>query len=268
MTARHPIPERRSRTAWDNYAVESLGRLARILVRCGHSPKDLVNVFREACRALREPAQRSDSAEFGFLADLPHVIALWHYDPRYLDPRGAPAPLPLRGGRRSLSSLIKSVLRDADPNEVTQALIQMQGLKRHGNRYVPTSRYLSYRRDHGRVYSLNALIRMLRTVEGNVSGARKAAIFERSAIHPFFPVAEVPAFHRHASSKGQDWLVDLDGYMQRRAQRRAGGPRTRIGVEIFVFEEPRRRNLPPKSKRRTASARPQKFPGSRKRRIP
>ena len=268
MTARHPIRQSRSRTTRERYAVESLGRLARILVSCGHAPKDLVNVFREVCSALREPVKKWDSAEFAFLADLPHVIALWHSDPRYLDPRGAPAPLPLRGRRRSLSSLIKSVLPDADAGNVTRALMKMRGLKRQGSQYLPTHRHLSYRRDRGWVYSLNALTRMLETVERNVSGAKKAALFERSAIHPSFPVAELPAFHRHASSKAWDWLVDLDGYAQRRAKRRAGGPRTRVGVEIFVFEEQRPTTRTQGRERTTDSARRHKSPSSRKRRVP
>src|SRR6202020_295859 len=92
-------------TVRTDYAWECLSRLARILVRCGHSPQDLVSALREICRVLKVPRQRWNPAQLEFLSDLPHVIALWHSDPRYLGARGEPAALPLRGRGPSLTDL-------------------------------------------------------------------------------------------------------------------------------------------------------------------
>jgi hypothetical protein len=229
---------RRSGVARTGYAWECLSRLARILVRCGHSPQDLVSALREICGSLKVPRRGWDPAQLGFVSDLPHVIALWHSDPRYLDARGEPAALPLRGRGRSLTGLIKWALPGEDPRAALQALEDTGGLGRRGARYVPTGRHLWLREDSGRVHSANALLRMLRTVERNLAGAANSAIFERAATNPRFPVAKLPAFHRDMSARAEHFLVAIDGNMRRQEARTSGGPRTRVGVEVFDFEDP------------------------------
>ena len=231
--------QRRADAGRVDYSRECLGRLARILVRCGYSPQALVSDFHDICRPLKEPARRWDPTQPAFLADLPHVIALWHADPKYLSARGVPVALPLLGRAPSLSALIERVLPGEEPRAVAQYLARMQGIRRRGSRYVATGRHLSYRRDIGRAYSLNALLRMLCTVERNLAGARRAAILERSAIHPDFPVSALPAFHRYLKSRGLKFLWSIDTAMRRRETERTRGPRTRLGVELFAFEEPR-----------------------------
>ena len=231
--------QRRPDTGRVDYARDCLGRLAHILVRCGYSPQELVSDFHGICSHLKEPARRWDPTQPAFLADLPHVIALWNSDPKYLNARGVPAALPLRGRAPSLSALIERVLPAEEPRAVAQCLARMQGIRRRGSRYVPSGRHLSYRRDVGRAYSLNALLRMLRTVERNLAGARRAAILERSAIHPNFPVSALPAFHRYLKSRGLKFLWSIDTDMRRRETEQTRGPRTRLGVELFAFEEPR-----------------------------
>jgi len=229
---------RRSSTMRTGYSWECLSRLARILVRCGHSPNDLVSELREICRTLRVPRRSWDPTQLDFISDLPHVIAHWHSDPRYLGPDGRPAALPLRGRGPSLGALIESALPGEDIRVVTRALMRAGGLRRRGSRYVPTGRHLWLRDDSGRMHSANALLRMLRTAERNLSGAPNSAIFERAAINPHFPVIALPAFHRDLKARASLFLVDIDGTMRRHEARSTGGHRTRVGVEVFAFEEP------------------------------
>jgi hypothetical protein len=240
MSARETLRIRRGASASVvDYSTECLSRLARVLVRCGHSPNALARDFATICSSLKEPARCWDPTQPAFLADLPHVIALWNSDPSYLDARGAPIALPLRGRAPSLSALIERVLPGEEPGTVAKCLARMQGIRRRGHRYVATGRHLSYRRDVGRAYSLNALLRMLCTVERNLAGARKSAILERSAIHPNFPVNALPAFHSYLKTWGLKILWNIDTDMRLREAESTTGPRTRLGVELFAFEEPR-----------------------------
>src|SRR6185437_8962936 len=126
------------------YSREFLERLARILVRTGHSPRKLTREFRDICAQLREPARRWDPAHLNYLADLPHVIAHWHADPQYLDSKGDPVSLPLRARGRSLSHLVEQVLPGAEPPAVVQSLIQLRGIRRRGRSYVPSDRQLVF----------------------------------------------------------------------------------------------------------------------------
>lgn len=221
-----------------DFAFDCLTRLARILVRCGHSPKELVTQLREICRPLPEPSRRFDPERLNFLADIPHVIALWYSDPRYLEARGVPTALPLHGRHASLRSLIHRVLPDKDPEAVARALLDMRAIRQRGGRYVPTARHIALRQDSARLHSLSLLLRILSTIERNVAGSRAAAIVERNAIHPHFPVSALPGFHRRLKTRAADFLWDTDSDMRRRERRIKRGPVTRLGVEVFAFEEP------------------------------
>jgi hypothetical protein len=90
---------------------------------------------------------------------------------------------------------------------------------------------------------------MLRTVERNVSGKKAAPLLERAALNRDFPVSALPAFYRRLEVKAAELLWNVDGDMRRREASATKGPRTRIGVGIFAFEEP--------LKSRGAAGRPQ-----------
>jgi len=229
---------RRVRAAQDDPAFEALSRLARILVRCGHSPRDLLRNLREVCRTLGEPSRRWEPELLNFLADLPHVIALWYSDPHYLGAGGRPAPLKVQGRGATLRSLIQSVLPRENPATVARALVNMKAIRRQGNRYLPTARTISFREDTARLHSLSVLLRILRTIDRNLAGSKAATILERNAIHPRFPVAALPGFHRRLKTRAEDILWEIDSDMRRRARRFKKGRVTRLGVEFFAFEEP------------------------------
>jgi hypothetical protein len=146
--------------------------------------------------------------------------------------------LPLRGQRVSLSSLIRRVLPGVEPESVLQSLLHLRGVRRQAGGYLPTGRHLSYREDSAGVYSLNSLRGMLRTVERNIAGEKTTAIFERAAVNPNFPVQALRTFHRRFKSRASSFLWDTDGDMRRYEEELTGGSRTRLGVEIFAFEEP------------------------------
>jgi hypothetical protein len=222
-----------------SYSREFLERLARILVGTGHSPRELSREFREICSRLKEPDTRWDPAQLTYLWDLPHVISFWHSDPQYIDSRGVPIPLSLRGRGASLCALIERVLPGENPNAVLRSLIKFKSIRRRGKLYVPRARHFTYPTASGRVHGLTALLGMLRTVERNVAGGRKSTpILERTALNPRFPVSELPAFHRRLRAAAAEILWSLDGDMRRREAAHRGGPRVRLGVGIFAFEGP------------------------------
>src|SRR5262249_41232846 len=168
-------------------AREFLERLARILVRCGHSPQELRREFQRICDALQEPKRHWDPAELGYLMDLPHVIAYWYGDPQYLDSRGAPlARLPNARGP-SLFSPVARALPEVDPKAAARSLMRLRAVYRHRGRYLPSGRQLLVSEESGFVQGLTALLGMLRTVERNVSGPKGKAVLQRCAFNPSFP---------------------------------------------------------------------------------
>ncbi len=88
------------------YAQEVLSKSATILVKTGHSPKELARQFARICRAIEEPSQLFDPGAVPYVSGLPHIIAHWYSEPAYLNAKGTPRALSLRGRGRNLAQLI------------------------------------------------------------------------------------------------------------------------------------------------------------------
>jgi hypothetical protein len=218
---------------------ELLSLMAHILVHTGHSPKKLAREFAEICSGMKEPAGVSNRPDLNFLIGLTEVIARWHAESEFLDSKGNPLALPFKSGRRSLASLIKRVLPHEDPGAVVDSLIQLRGIRRAGNLYFPTDRQLRFTEQNARLYGLQALRGMLRTIEYNVTRATPSStIQERVAVSPDFPVHALEAFHRWLRGHAKEWLWKAHGYMGRRVSRRRSEPTTRLSVAVFAFEDP------------------------------
>lgn len=56
------------------------------------------------------------------------VLRGWECDPRFWDVRGVPACLPIRGGQRSFSSLVRCYGGDVTPNAVLQELKRLEAV--------------------------------------------------------------------------------------------------------------------------------------------
>ena len=254
------VSTRRRYPAGVAYSREFLERLARILVQSGHSPRKLASEFRDVCRGLKEPAHTWDPALLNYVADLPHVIAHWHSDPQYLDSRGLPLPIPLHARGPSLAALIARVLPRANPAEVLQSLLKQRTVRRQGQLYSPTDRYLSYHSRQtialGLVHGLIALLGMLRTVEYNISSRRREkTLLESTAINPQVAVRALPDFHQRLKHMAAEFLWDADGNMRRHEVPAGSEPTTRLGVGVFAFEDPMVTGTRARTRRRNAQAR-------------
>ena len=223
-----------------DYARELLVLMARVLTLTGHSPKAAAAQFQGICRRLKEPKRPWDPSSLYFVWDLPQVMAHWHSDPQYLDSRGAPLPLPLKGPGPSLASLIERALPQGDPSGVISALRHVNGIHRQGSRYRPTGRQLAYQHQRviGWLHGLTALLGLLRTVEHNIAHPNGETLLERAAVHPRFPVRYLPEIHQRFKDRATTFLWQIDGEMRKRGRPSSPAKGVRLGVGIFAFEDP------------------------------
>ena len=219
---------------------EFLGLMAHILVHVGHSPGKLEKEFHEICASLPEPSGDRNPAHLNFLTGLPELLARWHGDAQFLDALGHPVPLPLRSSSASFSSLVEEVFPGKDPNAVVEALIQLRGIRRRGDCYLPTDRQLRFTGENAWAHTLRALLGMLRTVKYNVTCATEhSTIYERTASYPRFPVRALPIFHEWFKPYAKEFLWSVYRQMCRHAEAFIGsGPTTCLGVGLFGFEDP------------------------------
>lgn len=219
---------------------EFLEPLARILNACGCAPEELKREFAAVCRKLKKPTRRFEPWTPEYVAHLSHVIARWHADEHYVDSEGRPNALPLEGPRPSLKELILKVLPDEDPAQAVKSLIELQGVRRQGTRYLPTDKYLALNRRPRAVWAhgLTAVLGVLKTVEHNVSAPHGKRLLERVAVNPRFPVAELPRLHRSFKAEVPDILWKFDRKMGRKEAHGKSQRFTRVGIGFYVFEDP------------------------------
>lgn len=223
-----------------DYSRELLVLMARVLTLTGHSPKRLAAEFHSICGRLKEPKYPWDPFSLHFIWDLPEVLARWHSDPQYLDSRGVPLALPLKGSGPSVTSLIERVLPHCDPEAMVEALQHVKSIRRQGRRYRPTGRQAAYQHQRviGWLHGLTMLIGLLRTVEHNIAHPDGHTLLERAAINSRFPVRYLPEMHQRFKDRAGTFLWQTDGEMRKRQRPTGSSDCVRLGVGIFAFEDP------------------------------
>ena len=174
----------------DSRALEAVERFVRVLARYGCAPDDIAREAVKACRQIPKSWAPKGRAALREMDDAGHVLTLWFSDPAYLDRRGVPLPLPMRGAGGSLETLVFRVDPTLDVREVLRYLLRGGALRRVGTRYRPKGRVLSVRGAGGsdNVHTLRGLLGMLRTTEHNVQPKRRVAgWYEVFAHNPVFP---------------------------------------------------------------------------------
>jgi hypothetical protein len=239
MTRRKRAREKGS--TLDARAVEAIGRFVRVLARCGCAPVDIATEVTWQSRRIPPSWAPKARAALREMDDASHVLTLWFSDPAYLDRKGRPMALPLRGAGGSLETLAARIDPGVEPRELLRYLARRNALKRVGDRYIPKDRILSLRGAGGpdNFRHLRGLLGMLRTQEHNGQPRRQVeGWYEVFAENPRFPVSARGAFDTSMRLWGNRMLFRADAEMHRYERGRKRGERTvRMGVGIYRFEE-------------------------------
>jgi Family of unknown function (DUF6502) len=224
----------------DSRALEAVGRFVRILARAGCTPEDIAREVGKACRQVPKSWAHKAMAALREMDDGSHVLTLWFSDPAYLDPKGNPRPLPLRGAGGSLESLAHRVDPKLEARKVLRYLSLGVTMRRIGRRYVPRDRVFSLRGAMGAdtFHQVRNLLGMLRTLEHNGQLKRRApGWFEFCAGNRHFPASARQAFDKRLRLLATRFLFQIDADMHRRERARQAGDRTvHLGVGVYRFE--------------------------------
>jgi hypothetical protein len=227
----------------DATARDALERLVRIVNRCGFSPSD---IERAVCHAiLNLPKQQGAAAPATEreMPSAPHVLTVWHDDPRYMDEHGQPRRLPRHGRAPSFEALVRSVDRRLHAGQVLQYLMRAGAVRRARGKYLAVKRLVILRgisgpRDFRNLRGVDA---MLRTAEHNSMPASEApGWLERMAENSNFPVSQLSEFAPFLERETMGYLGRLDAYMRSaEVERKAGEPTIKLGVGMYRFQEER-----------------------------
>lgn len=256
MTPRRRVVSRRSepgQSPLDAIALEAVQRFGRILARCAYSSNEAQRVFQTAMASV-PPVFNPDSERTAReLTDAAHILTLWYSHPEYVSSSGAPRPLPERGPRPSLETLVREVNPAWSLDEVRDYLLGTNAIKRNARSWLPRQRNLSLRGTRGPTHfrNLRGLLGMLRTMEHNLEPRRRSpSWYEFLAENPRFPVAALPAFDARIQQILNRVLTEIDSEMLREElRRRPGEPTVELGVGIYRFEQDPRKKRARKTHR-------------------
>lgn len=220
---------------------EAMERFVRVLVRRGVSQRTIQRAFRRAWLHVPRDAAEHNRRASRELIDVGHVLTLWFGDPFYVDARGDPLRLPLRGPAPSLASLVQHVDPTLDVTQVLKCLIRADAVRRIGSRYAPRSRAVAFRGTGAPLHARNlrALLGLLRTIEHNLEPKdRVPPWFEYVAENPRFPVSVREPFDVGLREDAMTFLRNQDSRMLNHERKaKPGEPTVRMGVGVFRFEE-------------------------------
>ena len=225
----------------DGRAIEAINHFVRLLAQCGCEGDAVLEQVQRACTQVPRRLAREARAAPREISDATHVLTVWFSDPAYLDDRGTPRPLPLRGAGRSLERLVSSIDRGLDASEVLAYLLKGRALRRLGARYVPRGRVLSLRgiRGPNEFRNLRGLLAMLRTLEHNSQPRRHTpSWFEFCAENPRIPKRACARYDEFVSVRAMRFLYDVDSELRRlELTCKPGEPTVRLGTGVYRFEE-------------------------------
>jgi hypothetical protein len=202
-----------------------------------------VRAFANARRAVdRSPYRLQDALDFKVMLRISEALKAWYTKPEYLDPRGAPTPLPLSGAR-SVESLIARFVPELAARDTVRWLIREGALRRRSTGHlVPVRRVIRFIRPNA--MTLDRIPFLLQGLLSTVSHNTEAKIkgrdtrFEQMLTLDRFRASALRRFNREVQKLAALLLNQLESwaapYLEPEDSRRETA---RVGVDVFTYVE-------------------------------
>jgi hypothetical protein len=209
-----------------------------MLDRCGFDGDEAVREFRAAWSSTPEPANRrgmdlSRTHEAGA-----HIITLWYMTTGYVDARGRPIAIKLKGPAPSIEALIAAAGVELSAESMVKYLLATKALKRRAKMFVPTSRSVRHPTDSRfqHAHSLKVVAGLLRTLESNARrGSRRPWL--QMVADGWIPENRLQAANQSFRDPGVHFLEWADTLMLREATAtKDKGRNVPLTVAVFVFD--------------------------------
>jgi hypothetical protein len=179
------------------------------------------------------------------VVNLPHVVARWYSDTRYLE-NGRPRALPFRARGPCVAEINVAVFPNEDPRVVLKALVKTGALIRRGRLYHPASRGVVFSADSDsrRAYTLVPWYGFVRAVRANLGKSGSNVV--RASINTRYPMSEIQTFKKRSSERTDEFLHPFDDWL---INRETQDEATALVVQCaFSFVLPNRQ--PPQQRRK------------------
>lgn len=218
--------------------------MVRSFLQAGLTPEALSEIFNHTLACIHEPAASPGADRRQDLADLAHVLSVWHADARFVDNEGHPRPL-RRAGRKPNFEELASFASPGVPTDKVLTGLFIAGAVEFDtrDRIRPLQRELLTRHwdELGLWNWQQAVRRLLETLEFNYT-MPGIARFERSARSERLPARLLPIFDRWMRQHAEEFLRSADDWLTQHEEPvdlRGGDDQVTTGVGVYMFiDEP------------------------------
>lgn len=170
------------------------------------------------------------------------IVALWSHDARFLGTGGRPRPLALEG-RDQLRALIRKIDPKCDPRDAIRVLIRFGNVRRDREGkyhlvkplfFTSTSNAMAF---EPIAYFLSDASATLGRILRRTSRTRGPELFWRKVECSGISGDNARRFVAFVRERGQDFLEELDDWLESRAGRRRSRTRSRrVGIGLFSID--------------------------------
>ncbi len=201
----------------------------------------------EISRILKSPkafTERDDHTVDAPLQSTNRILAAWYEDPKFTGSNGQPADLKLYGRGSTFESLAKRYGRGIPTRAVLDELIRAGAIELLPNQKIRAKTSMTVERGVSprviRAFGERAS-ELLDTLISNMK-IPDSPKFVASVSHASISRSLLPLFRKELSTKGTDFLADIQDVLSRRprsrSQRRYDDGTVRVSVTIFCHESP------------------------------
>ena len=178
----------------------------------------LTGLARRDVRKQREKLEASPESSSGYVTKASLVLTAWHLDPRFLDAKGKPLPLPVEGAEASFASLVRHCSGGDVPLSTLLRELRAAGAvhKLPDGRWEPLARhYVPHTIDETLITVWGSrMADVAITCASNLTRTSKVpARFERTVSNGRIAKSALPEFRKFLDHEGQAFLQRLDAWL-------------------------------------------------------
>lgn len=219
-------------TAMRDFGIE--GRkptISRASILTGLTRKEVQRRVSNTGDAREMPAERHNRAV--------RVLTAWVRDPDFQAADAAPRALSPEGDD-GFAALARRHSGDMPPRAVLDELLRIGAVRQRDDGLIePVARgYVPQRSAEDKLRMLGTDVAdLIRTIDHNIESGATDPFFQRKVMYDGIPVEVLPTFRRWSATFAQALLEKLDRWLASRDDGGHGGPKARVGVGIYYFED-------------------------------
>ncbi len=210
--------------------------LSRIAVVTGLSRKEVVRLTGEDQAQEKRPSNKPNRAL--------RVITAWLTSPEFLDKKGNPKELPMRGERASFLSLVRQYSGDIKGRAVLEELLRLNAVEETPDKTLRLIRqaFVPLNNEADKIDVMGTCVKdMLSTVGHNIARRANEAFLQQQVVYHNISEDIVEQFRALSREKCERVIAELSQWLSARKKETANSPGRkveRLGLGLYYIQSP------------------------------